>query len=202
MAGPLLVVRHGVAVPRHLWSGDDARRPLTPEGEAQAAMLSEWLARQPFTVGHLLSSPTLRCTATLEPLSERTGQPIEEGDQLLPGREAEAGDLARRLLAGDGGLLCTHGEVVPDLLTVVGATLEGPPPEETEKGAVWLLRPPDGTGAAMPGGYAGRARHADDDGRHSDGPRGPGEAGEPGTDVGRVVARYLGPAELAEAAGG
>ena len=38
MLGPLLIVRHGVAVARDAWSGDDRHRPLTPEGAAQARL--------------------------------------------------------------------------------------------------------------------------------------------------------------------
>jgi 8-oxo-(d)GTP phosphatase len=108
----LLVVRHARAGKPSEWEGDDRLRPLDEKGRRQAAGLPELLAR--FEIARLVSSPSLRCTQTLEPLSERHGLPVEESPELAegaPGEETLAllGDL------GEGAVACTHGDVLENL---------------------------------------------------------------------------------------
>ena len=73
---PLLVVRHARAGHRREWEGDDRLRPLDEKGCSQAEGLPGLLAR--FEIARIASGSYLRCTQTVEPLSEQRGLPIEE----------------------------------------------------------------------------------------------------------------------------
>ena len=109
----LYLVRHADAGHR---SGlePDRDRQLSRRGERQAAALADQLAAEPIT--RLLSSPYLRCRQTLQPLGQRLGLAVEPEDRLA---EATRVDDVLRLtdeLAGTSVALCSHGDVIPDLL--------------------------------------------------------------------------------------
>jgi len=131
----VFVVRHAAAGDRDAWEGDDRLRALSKKGWKQARAIAEQL--QPLGVRRLISSPYVRCVQTLEPLAERLGVKVEEDERLAEGAGLAVLDLVRE--AGDGAALCTHGDVVADLLGhlarqgVVRGTLEA------EKGSTWLL---------------------------------------------------------------
>lgn len=110
----LLVVRHAHAGQRSAWSGDDRLRPLSAKGEKQALGIADALVlHQPARV---LSSPAVRCTTTVEPLAEQLGLEVEPDDRLAEG----ADDADVRSLLDEVGtttaVLCTHGDVVPQIL--------------------------------------------------------------------------------------
>jgi len=114
---PLLVVRHARAGKRREWQGDDRLRPLDEKGRRQAAGLTGLLAR--FELASIASSPYLRCTQTLEPLSEQRSLPIEERRELEEGASLEETlELLREL--GDDAVLCTHGDVLVNLFGEAG----------------------------------------------------------------------------------
>lgn len=132
----LILVRHALAVPRTAWDGDDRARPLKPRGERQAVALPALLSSAPIEV--LVSSPTLRCKATLRPLARERGLKVKTSSSLREGRGAAALDLA--LDAVGDVLLCTHGDVLLDVLQGL-RRLGWPIPARpgTAKGSVWLL---------------------------------------------------------------
>lgn len=155
---PVLLVRHAAAGSRERWDGDDASRTLDDRGRRQAAGLAEALAG--FDVVQVLSSPSVRCVETVEPVAAGRGLPVIRDDDLSEGHSRQAVTLARSLLApgastagGDGPavVLCSHGDVIPDVLGVLardGASLGGDQP--CRKGSTWVLwREPAG-------GVAGR----------------------------------------------
>ncbi len=110
----ILLVRHASAGNRKRWEGDDRLRPLDKKGGRQAAGLVDALADYPLE--RLLSSPYVRCTQTLAPLGEARGLDVEVADELA---EGAGRDDVMRLLDGQGGslvALCTHGDVVEELL--------------------------------------------------------------------------------------
>jgi 8-oxo-dGTP diphosphatase len=114
---PLLIVRHARAGKRWEWEGDDRERPLDKKGRRQADGLLEQLA--PYSVERIVSSPFLRCTQTVAPLSRELGVPIENRPELEEGvsrRETLA--LLREL--GDAAVLCTHGDVLENLFGEAG----------------------------------------------------------------------------------
>lgn len=132
----LLLVRHAVALRRADWKGDDAPRPLTARGYAQAEALPELLA--PYGVTRILSSRAVRCVETIQPLAARLGLPVEERAELFEGTGTAAIALVRDL---DGVIaLCTHGDVIPDLLGVLApSTVAADGDVHCEKGSTWVI---------------------------------------------------------------
>lgn len=146
MAG--YVVRHAKAGDRSDWEGDDRLRPLTRSGEKQAEALAAMLANEP--IDKILSSGYLRCMQTVEPLAAPRKLPVEPAREL---EEGAGGDSVIRLVEKFKGrdiVLCTHGDVVEELLELLIA--QGLVPRaraNMEKGSTWVLDEKDGkiTGA-------------------------------------------------------
>jgi 8-oxo-dGTP diphosphatase len=136
----LYVVRHADAGSRSAWEGDDALRPLSNKGRHQASGLVDLLSGA--GIARLVSSPAVRCVQTLEPLAESLGLTVENDRRLAEGhRGDDALKLADELMAaGDVGVLCSHGDVIPDLLSelkVAGTTFHHD--LTWPKGSVWVL---------------------------------------------------------------
>jgi 8-oxo-dGTP diphosphatase len=112
-AMPLYLVRHAKAGSRSAWIGDDRDRPLVEEGWEQARALVARIA--PLQPSALLSSPYLRCVQTLQPLGEEC-----ELDVTIDTRLEEDSPLERSLAAlddaPDNAVLCSHGDVIPDVI--------------------------------------------------------------------------------------
>jgi broad specificity phosphatase PhoE len=132
---PLLVVRHALAGHQSEWEGDDRLRPLDEKGRRQAAGLPGLLAR--FEIARIASGSYLRCTQTVEPLSEQRGLPIDERRELDEG--ATLGETLG-LLRGLGGdvVLCTQGEVLENLFG-----------ESGQKGSTRIVELRDGEPAVL-----------------------------------------------------
>jgi broad specificity phosphatase PhoE len=112
--GKLYVVRHADAGSRSEWHGPDLTRPLSERGARQAAGLADQLADSGAT--RLLASPYTRCVQTLEPLAARLDLTVEPDDRLAEGAGARrALDLADELRKVPA-VVCSHGDVIPDLL--------------------------------------------------------------------------------------
>lgn len=110
----LYLIRHGHAGSRKKWSGPDDERPLSGKGRAQAAGIARWLAGAGVT--RVLSSPSLRCRQTVEPLADRLGLAVEDDQALCESAPEEDGlDLLQRL-TGEVAAVCSHGDVIPELV--------------------------------------------------------------------------------------
>lgn len=142
----LLLVRHAHAGDRGAWVGDDALRPLSARGVAQAAALPALLG--PLVVGGMTtvaSSPAERCTATVTPLAAALGTDVAVARDL-----AEGGDPGR-LLAGIAAVTrptvwCSHGDVIPALLVrLAEAGLDLGPDPRCRKASTWVLDVAAGT---------------------------------------------------------
>jgi len=136
----LYVVRHAVAVAKNRWKGTDLMRPLTGKGQGQAAALTTWFDRPVHTV---LSSPTLRCVASVLALAEHHGVELRTSTALAMGHPDHVVALARALLGDgptDGGaVLCSHGEVIPGLLGSLGLVSSTHALDTCAKGSVWVI---------------------------------------------------------------
>jgi 8-oxo-dGTP diphosphatase len=133
----LFLVRHAKAGERSRWTGPDQARPLSGKGRAQADALARLLADR--VRGRILSSPYLRCVQTVEPLARKVGLAVEPTDALAEGRPFEP---VLALVAGvpDGSVLCSHGDLVPDVIEALrrrGATIAGA--VDWRKGVTWVL---------------------------------------------------------------
>jgi 8-oxo-dGTP diphosphatase len=140
----IYVVRHAKAGTRHDWDGDDTERPLTANGRRQADAITARLATERVT--GLWSSPYVRCMQTLEPLGRQLGLEVIAEKRLGEGTRFED-VLALLAEVPDGAVLCTHGDILPELIDALvrrGTDVLSEP--DWRKGALWILSTPDETG--------------------------------------------------------
>ena len=117
---PLVMVRHGKARSRRSWHRPDPQRPLDARGQAQARAIVPLL--QAYGVTRVVSSSSKRCSDTLRPYASASGQRLrlkdglsEEAFEEDPSRSAR--HLNRILERGVATALCSHGPVLPSLIT-------------------------------------------------------------------------------------
>jgi 8-oxo-dGTP pyrophosphatase MutT (NUDIX family) len=151
---PLILVRHASAGHKADWPGDDESRPLDAQGAADAQALAGLLACFA-PAARVISSPALRCAATVRPFAAGFGGTVEAAVSLAPpGRytgfssyRTSPGDSLRRLLSDlvadrRPAVLCLHRENLPDVLaaacSVLGATAALPADPSLPKGGFWV----------------------------------------------------------------
>ena len=112
----MTIVRHALARDKKSWPGSDLERPLDPIGERQAAGMARLLMKH--KVRRIISSPAIRCVQTMQPLAEAANVPIELWDELR--RDADATRILTAFSDPEyhNAVLCTHGEVLHQLLLV------------------------------------------------------------------------------------
>jgi 8-oxo-dGTP diphosphatase len=135
------LVRHAKAGDRSSWQGDDRVRPLTGKGRRQAVKICDRLF--PLMSIHpqarLVSSPYTRCLQTLEPLAARLHGSVQPDDRLAEGYDRD-GALELITSLPNGSVLCSHGDVIPDVMAALqrrGTEIVGAP--DWRKGVVWVL---------------------------------------------------------------
>jgi phosphohistidine phosphatase SixA len=136
---PLLVVRHARAGRRSTWEGEDAARPLSPRGRAQAGALVPLLAE--YRPRRILASPAVRCFETVRPLAESLDLPIESVGELAEGNGPAALHLLHRM-AGETAVLSTHGDIADEVLDALtpGLTRKARYKLRLLKGEVWVIQ--------------------------------------------------------------
>jgi broad specificity phosphatase PhoE len=144
VAGFAYLIRHAKAGDRDAWEQPDALRPLSRSGERQAEAIAEQFGDEP--IARVLSSPAVRCVQTVRPLADRLGLPLEEEQLLREGGGPSGAHLLARS-AGDGSAvaLCSHGDVIWELLSELeeaGVPLS--PGMPAKKGSTWRLEVRDG----------------------------------------------------------
>jgi broad specificity phosphatase PhoE len=142
------LVRHAHAGDRGAWPGDDAGRPLGDKGHRQARGLVAALPSAP-PLRRVLSSPSLRCVQTVEPLARAHRLDVEEDDRLLEGADPrDTLSLVEHELRHPGAVAaCSHGDVIPGVLALLRS--DGVPVEGAltwPKGSTWVL---DGDGGRV-----------------------------------------------------
>ena len=139
----LVVVRHGTAKSKSAWKGRDQERALTASGLRQARAVSARLAR--YRPDRVISSPSLRCKETVEPLASALGLRLERSDLLGTDQTKTAIDLVRRLAAGAPPsstiVICTHREVIVEVLPALALQFGLLLPHRLPgaKGSCWML---------------------------------------------------------------
>ena len=117
---PIIALRHAKAMGREDWDKDDAARPLVPRGRKQAyAIVGPLLA---FGARKIISSPAVRCMKTVTPLSASLGRKIHQTalisqDAWEDGKSDARTIVGERVRARKPAVLCTHGPVLPELMT-------------------------------------------------------------------------------------
>src|SRR5579863_2279942 len=131
---PLILLRHAKALPKGGWKRADADRPLDDSGRYAAKALADLLACFAPSF-RLLSSPAVRCTETLRPLSQLTGDPVREEPSLYihdksgtgaadPGT-VNAALIRAAIASGEPTVICAHRENMQALREAVLAALTG-----------------------------------------------------------------------------
>jgi 8-oxo-dGTP diphosphatase len=139
----LLLVRHAHAGDKYRWEGPDSVRPLSAAGQAEAAGLL--IRLEDYPLERILSSPTVRCQQTVQPLARDRYLGVECHPAL--GVDADLAVVLALLLdlQAQSAVVCTHGEVIGQVLArlvVDGLTVDQP--LVWPKGSSWLLEGTDG----------------------------------------------------------
>jgi 8-oxo-dGTP diphosphatase len=140
----IYLVRHAKAGERSQWRQDDWLRPLSRAGRSQARGLLELLDDAKFD--RVLSSPYLRCVETVAPIASARRLAIEPDDSLAEGGNLDSVLAIIRKHMGTGALLCSHGDVIPAVLSSLaahGMDLGSDP--RCPKGCTWVLEAERGT---------------------------------------------------------
>lgn len=144
------LVRHGSAGVRNDADPDDCERHLDATGLRQAVRIAQELAPldpespRPSIV---VSSPAARCVETVEPLASSVGVALEVDDRLFEGTDVDhAWRLVEEIvdaLRSDGATdaaLCSHGDVIPELVRrAQGRGMHVPGRSGCSKGSWWTL---------------------------------------------------------------
>lgn len=144
---PLVIMRHASAGDKDAWADDDALRPLDDRGRTQATVLADvltgYFGASDEVPPRLAASATARCVESLLPLARRVRAEVVTERSFTVGRSSSG--RAREVLtelAADGrpAVICTHGELVTDLIIGLSDRLGAEPPTEPTlpKGGFWV----------------------------------------------------------------
>ncbi len=137
----LFVVRHVKAGVRSRWKGPDDERPASKNGRAQAVAIADRL--EPENVSALISSPSLRCIQSVEPLADRLGLKVEVDERLAEDSALKA-VLAVVSEVPDRAVLCSHGDVIPELIeALVRRGMEVTTARDWRKATLWVVEGTD-----------------------------------------------------------
>ncbi|MFD5213083.1 NUDIX domain-containing protein [Microbacterium sp. NPDC058345] len=128
---PLVVLRHGKAVGRADWDGEDAARPLTERGLRQAKAITAPL--RAFGVRRIVTSDAVRCVQTVAPLEKKLGRTAKQTRKISQQAwEDDTADIrsviGRRIRSRKPAVLCSHGPVLPAIVSEIAlatGTLHG-----------------------------------------------------------------------------
>jgi 8-oxo-(d)GTP phosphatase len=137
LAQPLFLVRHAKAGSRQQWQGDDDLRPLSVKGLRQAEGIGARFAERPLVA--VLSSPSVRCVQTVEPLARLQDLEVRSVDWLKEGTPASVARAEALGLAGPA-VVCSHGDVIAELVRSFaddGMPIDGP--VTWKKGSTWIV---------------------------------------------------------------
>ena len=156
----LYLIRHADADKRNPYSPVDHLRELSEDGWRQAIRIADRLGDAGVT--HVLSSPFPRCRQTVEPLARRVGVEVELHPALAEAADGRLTLALMRDLAGTNAVLCSHGDVIPDvmrLLAITGTVINGQ--RGNAKGSIWTITTNGST--MLTASYAKTRRKPDDE---------------------------------------
>ncbi|WP_455378544.1 phosphohistidine phosphatase SixA [Petrachloros mirabilis] len=122
-----VLIRHGVAVERDEWEGDDADRPLTDDGVKRVRQVAAGLKRLDLCPTHVFSSPLVRAVETAGILCAVLELPeaVTQVPDLSPDADLEGALTTLRRLPPDSCVFCVGHE--PHLGLLAGLLLTGKP---------------------------------------------------------------------------
>lgn len=125
----IIALRHGKAVPPETWDGPDHTRPLMQRGVDQAMSVAPGIAA--YRPARLMSSDAARCLATIAAVSRLTGlevreRPVISQESYTSGGAAVPKLVGKRLARRRTTVLCSHGPVLPQIVSAVAAATGTP----------------------------------------------------------------------------
>jgi 8-oxo-dGTP diphosphatase len=138
---PVMILRHASAGEKRDWRDDDALRPLDARGRREARTLAGVLGA--FGPVRLVGSATARCVETLLPYALEAGAEVVTDPAFTVGRtsaERARGRLDELVFGQTPMVVCTHGEIVADLLAELCHRLGEKVPDDPSlrKGSFWV----------------------------------------------------------------
>ena len=135
---PLVIARHGKATAHEDWDGEDALRPLVALGMQQSRDIAGGLAA--FGPSAIISSPAIRCLQTVAPLSYKMGMEIRESGKISQDKWTKEGDrvadfIGSRLRKGVPVVMCSHGPVIPQMVSEIITQTGGSVTDEARRAA-------------------------------------------------------------------
>ncbi|MFK3678356.1 NUDIX domain-containing protein [Microbacterium sp. NPDC090218] len=119
---PVIVLRHAKAMSRSDWDRSDASRPLTDRGRKQAKSIVGPL--RAFGVRKIVTSDAVRCVETVTPLAKALDRKPVQTEKISQDAWEDGGSdlrsvVGRRVRSGKPAVLCSHGPVLPGLLSEI-----------------------------------------------------------------------------------
>lgn len=149
---PLYLVRHASAGHRNGADPSDGERRLDSDGREHAKLIAKRLADRPVEV--ILSSPYRRCVETVRPLADLLGLEVVAEPRLAEGTDLESSWELLDSLGSREIVLCSHGDVIPELVSRNQRRgMEVPGKSGCAKASVWELTGWNGSHFAV-GSYA------------------------------------------------
>jgi 8-oxo-dGTP pyrophosphatase MutT (NUDIX family)/phosphohistidine phosphatase SixA len=120
---PLLIVRHAKAKPRSSWSKAEGERPLAATGRRQAQAVGRLL--QVWKPSRVVSSPWLRCVATIAPYAKAADAKVKLNEALTEHRHARHPQKTAAVVESlfdkqRPVVLCTHRPALPTVFAQLG----------------------------------------------------------------------------------
>lgn len=117
---PIIVLRHAKAKPRSAWTRAEGDRPLAATGQRQAAAVKRLLMA--WAPQRVLSSPWVRCVATVSAYVKASGAKLKLRDALTESNHHRKPKKTAAVLDGVFDkrrpvVLCVHRPTLPTLLT-------------------------------------------------------------------------------------
>lgn len=139
----LIMLRHGKALNRKEWSGEDSDRPLEQVGTLQAKRMHSLY--QVYGIEEIITSDAIRCYDTVEPLSRildlklKVERDISE-DTWKKNRE-KAIDFAKEVIKNkETTIVCSHNPVLPRMLEKLTKKIDFDYPDnKLEPGEAWVI---------------------------------------------------------------
>ena len=116
---PLILLRHGKAIAREEWEGDDGDRPLAQLGQQQAKRMHAIYL--PFAVSEIHSSDAVRCYETVSPMARTMSLNLvywsELSEYAFEEDKKAAINVVNDIIESEArAIVCGHNPVIPGIV--------------------------------------------------------------------------------------
>ncbi len=150
---PLVLLRHGKAIAREEWEGDDGDRPLAQVGQIQSIrMLAKYL---PFAITEIHTSDAVRCYETVSPMARSLKLEMfywsELSEYAFEKDKKAAMNVIEDIIESEArALVCGHNPVLPGIVKkFIGKKSFKELEHGLMPGEAWILHHKDGEIVAL-----------------------------------------------------